>query len=258
MHGVGEHIGRYQADGEALAGAGYILAGFDQRDFGKSGGKRGHTPGLEAYFDDIDLFLAEVDRRYPDQQRFLYGHSMGGILVLAYPPIRKPALTGVIATAPVLKSSIEKQKLKVALAKVLGNVLPNLDMKSGIHSQMLSMDPLVANIYTSDLLVHPIVSTAWGKAMLDAIEIAFENAPFFPLPLLLMHGTKDEIAFPTSSTEYAKLAPKGKVTLKMWEGFKHELHTDPEKAEVFKTMVDWLDKRLEKGLIPLMRITEYP
>ena len=247
VHGVGEHIGRYQADGEALADAGYIMAGFDQRGFGKSSGQRGHTPGLEAYFDDIDLFLAEVERRCPDQPRFLYGHSMGGILVLAYPPIRKPHLAGVISTAPGLKSSVEKQKLKVLLAKMLGSALPNLELKSGIDSQMLSRDPLVSDLYDSDPLVHPIVSTAWGKAMLDAIEIAVENAPHFPLPLLLMHGTKDEIAFPCSSTEYANLAPKDKVTLRMWEGCKHELHTDPEKAEVFKTMIDWLDKHLEEN-----------
>ncbi len=245
VHGVGEHIGRYQSDGEALAGAGYILAGFDQRGFGKSGGQRGHTPGLEAYFDDIDLFLAEVDRRYPDLPRFLYGHSMGGILVLAYPPIRRPTLAGVISTAPGLKSSIEKQKLKVILAKVLGKVLPNLNMNSGLDPQMLSRDLLVVDAYKSDRLVHFNISTAWGKAMLEAIDIAFENAPYFPLPLLLMHGTKDEIAFPSSSTKFAKLAPQDKVSFKMWEGFKHELHTDPEKAEVFKTMINWLDKHLE-------------
>jgi len=78
VHGVGEHIGRYQPDGEALAKAGYVMAGFDQRGFGQSQGRRGHTPSLEAYFDDIDLFLVEVARRYPGQTRFLYGHSMGG------------------------------------------------------------------------------------------------------------------------------------------------------------------------------------
>ena len=245
VHGVGEHIGRYQADGEALSGAGYILAGFDQRGFGRSDGQRGHTPNLEAYFDDIDLFLAEVTRRYPDQPRFLYGHSMGAILVLAYTSVRQPPLAGVIATAPGLKSSVEEQKLKAFLAKVLGKILPTISMKSDIDVQTLSRDPAVANLYMNDPFVHTTITTAWGKAMLDAIHLAFENASHFPLPLLLMHGTKDAIAYPTSSLEFAKLAPKDKVTLKMWEGFKHELHTDPEKAEVFKVMIDWLDSHME-------------
>jgi alpha-beta hydrolase superfamily lysophospholipase len=244
VHGVGEHIGRYQADGEALAGGGYILAGFDQRGFGKSGGKRGHTPSLEAYFDDIDLFLAEIAKRYPDQPRFLYGHSMGGVLVLAYTPLRKPAVVGVIATAPGLKTVLEEQKLKVFLAKVLGKVLPTFTLDSGVDAQMLSRDPRVADEYTNDPLVHTLVSASWGKSMLRAVDLVFENASRFPLPLLLMHGTKDEIAYPRSSQMFADLAPKDKLTLKLWDGFKHELHTDPEKAEVFKVMTGWLDKQL--------------
>ena len=245
VHGVGEHIGRYQADGEALAGAGYILAGFDQRGFGKSGGQRGHTPNLEAYFDDIDLFLSQITQRYPNLSCFLYGHSMGGILVLAYTPLRNPKIIGVIATAPGLKTSIEEQKLKVFMAKLLGNIYPTFTLQSGVDAQMLSRDPQVADLYTNDPLVHTLVTAAWGKAMLRAIDLALKNASSFPLPLLLMQGTKDEIAYPSSSPMFADLAPKDKVTLKMWEGFKHELHTDPEKAEVFKTMIDWMDKHLE-------------
>jgi alpha-beta hydrolase superfamily lysophospholipase len=242
VHGVGENICRYQADGEALAEGGYVLAGFDQRGFGKSEGQRGHTPSLEAYFNDIDLFLAEIAQRYPDQARFLYGHSMGGVLVLAYTPVRQPRVAGVIATGPGLKSSIEAQKMKVFLAKVLGNLVPTFSMKSGVDVQNISRDPQVGDAYNNDPLNHLFVTTAWGKAMLEAIDIALKNAPRFPLPLLLMHGTRDEVAYPSGSLMFAELAPKDKVTLKMWDGFKHELHTDPEKAQVFKVMVDWLDK----------------
>jgi alpha-beta hydrolase superfamily lysophospholipase len=59
-----------------------------------------------------------------------------------------------------------------------------------------------------------------------------------------MHGTKDELDYPRSSQLFAELAPKDKLTLKMWDGFKHKLHTDPEKADVFILMVDWLDQHL--------------
>jgi alpha-beta hydrolase superfamily lysophospholipase len=107
----------------------------------------------------------------------------------------------------------------------------------GTHSKCVSS-------INNDPLVHTIITAGWGKSMLSAVHLVFENAPRFPLPLLLMHGTKDQIAYPSSSQIYAELAPKDKLTLKMWEGFKHELHTDPEKAQVFQVMVDWLDKQL--------------
>jgi len=241
VHGVGEHIGRYQADGEALTEGGYVLAGFDQRGFGMSGGQKGHTPSLNAYFDDIDSFLAEGTQRFPDLPRFLYGHSMGGVLVLAYTPVRHPSVSGVIATGPVLKSSIEEQKFKVFLIKLLGKFFPTLTLTSGVDAALLSRDPQVASEYTHDPLVHLLITASWGLSMMEALQLVYKHAPSFPQPLLLMHGTEDKLAYPSSSLTYAELAPKDKLTLKMWEGFKHELHTDPEKADVFKFMLDWLE-----------------
>ena len=241
LHGVGEHIGRYEADGQVLSKAGYVMAGFDQRGFGRSQGKRGHTPSLEAYFDDIQTFLGEVARRYPGLPQFLYGHSMGAVLVLGFTPVRQPAVLGVIATAPALKTVIEEQKFKVFLAKLLGSLVPTLTMDSGLDTSLLSRDPQVGPSVDADPLCHTKITTSWGKSMLKAVALDFANAAHFPMPLLLMHGTQDELAYPSSSHIFAEAAPKDKVTLKLWEGFKHELHTDPEKAEVFKTMVDWLD-----------------
>jgi alpha-beta hydrolase superfamily lysophospholipase len=247
VHGVGDHIGRYEADAEALTGAGYILAGFDLRGFGKSEGIRGHTPSLEMYLEDIDLFLAEITHRYPNKPCFLYGHSMGGLLVLDFVSVRKPAISGVIATGPGLKTAIETQKIKVFLAKVLGNMFPTLSMDSGLDTHLISRDSAVVENAINDPLVHRKVTASWGKSMLEAVRIALENASTFPSPLFLMHGTEDKIAFPDGSQKFANLAPKDIVTLKMWDGFKHELHTEPEKAEVFQVMIDWLNENLQKS-----------
>jgi len=246
IHGVGEHIGRYEPDATALTEAGYIVTGFDQRGFGRSAGQRGYTPNLNAYFDDIDLFLEEAVKRFPGLPRFLYGMSMGAILVLAYPNLRHADLKGVIAAAPGLKNALEKQKGKLFLTKALGGIIPAFSLDSGIDATMLSRDPNVVEAYIKDPLVHRTVTAGWGKAMLDAIALVYKNAPSYPVPLLLMHGTKDEIAYPTSSETYATLAPKDSTTVRMWDGFKHELHTDPEQVKVFKVMVDWLDQHIQQ------------
>jgi alpha-beta hydrolase superfamily lysophospholipase len=245
VHGVGEHIGRYRVEAEALAAAGYVLAGFDLRGFGQSGGQRGHTPSLEAYFNDIDSFLAEIRRLYPELPHFLYGHSMGGVLVLAYTPVRQPKIAGVIATSPGLRTALEKQKFKVFLARLLGQMAPTLTLANGVDPKMLSRDPGVGEAYLRDPLVHDKVTTAWGKTMLGAIQVAFENAACFPVPLLLMHGTKDEIAYARGSQEFAALAPEDRVTLKLWDGFYHELHNDPAKNDVFAVMTGWLDQQTQ-------------
>lgn len=247
VHGLGEHSGRYAADGEALTGAGYILAGFDLRGFGKSEGIRGHTPSLQAYLEDIDLFVVEITQRYPNIPHFLYGNSMGGLLVLDYVPLRKPAITGVIATAPGLKPAIEEQKIKVVLAQVMGKLVPTLSLDSGLDTSTIYRDSKMAEDYLNDPFVHRRVTTSWGKSMLEATRIAFEHASTFPTPLLLMHGTNDETSNPAGSQIFADLAPKDIVTLKMWDGFKHDLHTDPETPAVFNVMIDWLNGYLPKS-----------
>ena len=110
VHGHGEHVGRYEHVGAALTGGGYALLGFDLRGHGRSGGPRGHTPSYEAYMDDIAAFLAQAGERHPGLPRFLYGHSLGGNLVLNYVLRRRPDLTGVIVTGPwqVPDSSIQE------------------------------------------------------------------------------------------------------------------------------------------------------
>src|SRR5512146_284065 len=140
VHGHGEHIGRFAHVGEAFSNAGYALMGFDLRGHGRSGGPRGHTPSIEAYMQDIDLLLEHVHARYPGLPTFLYGHSLGGILVLNYGLRRKPKLNGVIATSSGLHTALEQQPAKIMMARVLGGVAPTVLIPSGLATSGLSHD----------------------------------------------------------------------------------------------------------------------
>ena len=61
-----------------------------------------------------------------------------------------------------------------------------------------------------------------------------------------MHGQADALTYPSGSEDFARLAGEKKkdVTLKVWDGLFHEVHNEPEQTEVFKVMVQWLDKYL--------------
>ncbi|QPN64658.1 alpha/beta hydrolase [Synechococcus sp. CBW1004] len=63
--------------------------------------------------------------------------------------------------------------------------------------------------------------------------------------MLLLDGTDDAIAYPCGSERFAAAAPAERVTLKLWPGFRHELHSDPERQRVFAMMIAWLDRLLE-------------
>ena len=241
VHGHGEHIERYEHLAAALNEADYALVGFDHRGHGQSDGPRGHTPSYETLLDDIDAFLAEVDEDYPDLPRILYGHSMGGNLVLNYALRRKPDLKGVIATGPWIKLAFEPPAVQVFLGKTMDKIFPAFIQASGLETAALSRDPEVVRAYEDDSLVHNKVSARLFVEMYDSGLWSLENAGDFPLPLLLMHGSADRITSAVASREFAEKAGE-KVELKIWDGFYHEIHNEPEQAEIFKKIIDWLEK----------------
>jgi acylglycerol lipase len=243
VHGLGEHSSRYAHVAEAFGKAGYVLFSADLRGHGRSAGARGHISSIEDFMQDIDLLLEQAGTRYPGLPVILYGHSLGGLLVLHYCLIRKPKLKGVIATSSGLKTPLEDQTIKVALAKVLGSVVPKVSLASGLDAHAISRDTKLVETYLGDPLVHDKVSLGFGKIMLGVGSWTLAHAAEFPLPLLLMHGKADAITFPSGSIEFAA-ALKDKATLVLWDDGYHELHNDLEKEKVFKTMLLWMDARL--------------
>jgi alpha-beta hydrolase superfamily lysophospholipase len=246
VHGLGEHTTRYAHVGKAMTDAGYALVGFDLRGHGKSGGPRGHASSLDTYMQDIREFFHLMAERYPEIPHFLYGHSLGGLLALAYGIQYGTGLGGVMVTGAALRSSLQEQKAKVALAKVLGAIMPTITVPSGLDPRTISRDLQIVEAYENDPLVHYSASLGFGKAALNAIDLCFARAEEFPVPLLMIHGTGDKLTYPSGTEDFAKLvsAAGGDVTLKLWEDLYHEVHNEPEKAEVFKFMIEWLDKHL--------------
>ncbi|MBL8049668.1 MAG: lysophospholipase [Anaerolineales bacterium] len=247
VHGLGEHSGRYAHVAEAFSKEGIILFSADLHGHGKSGGARGHINSIEDFMGDIDLLFEQARSRYTGLPLFLYGHSLGGILVLHYTLLRKPNIKGVIATSSGLHTALENQPVKVLFAKVLGAIAPTTAIASGLDVNGISHDKKVIEAYNNDPLVHDKVTLGFGKIMLGVTKWTLDNAKNFPLPLLLLHGKKDPIAFVSSSIEFAEQL-KEKSTLVLWDEGLHELHNEPEKAEVFKTMTLWMDARLREGV----------
>lgn len=245
VHGLGEHTSRYAHVAEALGKQGFALFGADLRGHGRSGGARGHISSIEDFMQDIDLSLAQARIRYPGLPIILYGHSLGGIQVLHYGLTRKPDVKGVIATSSGLHTALEKQYLKVLMAKILGALIPNTSIASGLDPKSISHDEKVVQAYINDPLVHDKISLGFGKIMVGVTSWTLAHADEFTLPLLLLHGKADSLAFPSSSTEFAA-SLKEKCTLVLWDDAYHELHNEFEKEEVFKTMTLWMDARLRE------------
>jgi alpha-beta hydrolase superfamily lysophospholipase len=245
-HGLGDHSGRFEHVGKALNEAGYAFFGFDLRGHGKTGGPRGHLSSLDDVMQDIHQFVDFQKQNFPDTPIFLYGHSLGGVFMLMYSIQHGEGLKGLVVTGLALRSPLLEQKAKVTLVNILGSLLPRLTIPTGLDPATISRDPAVVQRYVSDPLAHDKSSLAFAKSSFIAIDYCFTHARELSIPLLLMHGTADQLTYPSGSEEFAKLAGETNkdVTLKLWEGLYHEVHNEPEQDEVFKFMIEWLNKHL--------------
>jgi len=182
VHGLGEYSGRYTHVADALTLAGYAIFAFDLRGHGKSSGQRGHAPSYEALLNDVSLFFNEMDKNFPELPLFLYGHSLGGNLVLNYVIRRQPKIKGVIATDPWLRLAFEPPRFKVILAQITNYIWPSFSQKNGLDTKALSRDPEVVQAYENDPLVHGHISARMFIGIYQSGYWALEHASEFSLP----------------------------------------------------------------------------
>lgn len=242
VHGIGDHSSRHTHVAEAFTNKGFVFYTADQRGHGKSEGQRGHFPSPELILLDIDLLLQNARKSFPGLPIILYGHSMGGILVLYYALKRKPDIAGVISNSAGLHNALQKKPLLIIAARVLGSLFPHMSISNGLDLNGISRDPVMLQAYKNDPLIHDRITMGLGKVMLGVTNRTLENAGSFPLPLLIMHGKADIITYASGSEAFAAALP-GKCSLILWEKAFHEIHNEPEKNEVMSAMTEWA-KRL--------------
>ncbi|MDP3450354.1 MAG: alpha/beta hydrolase, partial [Anaerolineaceae bacterium] len=182
---------------------------------------------------------------FPGLPVFIYGHSLGGNLTLYYCLTQNPQIKGAIVTSPGLATAAPVPPVKLALGKLMYNLMPAMQMDNGLLRSGLSRDPEVEKIYSNDPLVHPKISARLALDLINNGKFIIDHAAEFPIPLLLMQGTGDYIVNPPMTKTFANAAPLSKITFKEWDGYYHELHNEPEKAQVLKTITDWLDLELK-------------
>lgn len=240
MHGMGEHINRYNHIAEMFATNGYAVIGCDHRGHGKSDGKRGHFPDFDTFLYDVDALLKVVSDNFPDAKQILYGHSMGGNLIANYLLRRQPKIAGAILSSPYFQLAFQPSQITLTIGRLMKGIFPSLSLSSGLDSSAISSDVEEVKKYNEDPLVHDKVSAIMGIEMLETGQWAIDNADKLSIPTLVYHGSADRLTSHQGSELFAEKAGKF-VTFISLEGLYHETHNEPEKLEVFRKIILWLN-----------------
>lgn len=123
------------------------------------------------------------------------------------------------------------------------NLWPALPLVTGLDTKTISHDPEVVRARENDPLGHDLISARMFVSVRQAAQWALKHAAQFPLPLLLMHGSADQLTSARASRQFADQVPRN-CTFKLWEGLYHEIHNEPEKQEVFDSLIAWLQAHI--------------
>ncbi len=245
VHGMGEHSKRYENYViPVLNKNSFAVITYDQFGHGKTEGKRGHNPGFEAVLDCVDFILEKSNHIFKGKPIFLYGHSMGGNIVVNYALKRKNNLKGLIVTSPLLRLAFDPPKWKLSIGKFLQKWMPSITMDSELETEAISRDINEIEKYKNDRLIHSKISPNYSIIFFKTGEWAIQNANQLKTPMLLMHGTGDRITSWKASKEFANGSIQN-IELQLYEGAYHELHNDINKNEVLEKIIEWIDKRLK-------------
>lgn len=241
VHGLGEHSGRYARWGGLFADSGYAFLAMDLFGHGKTQGKKGHVKSYQLLLDQVDLMLSGSEELYPGVPRILYGHSMGGNIVLNYAISKDPPVSALIVSSPWLSLTVPESGLEKVFAGIANSLVPGLRINAGrVGAEALSHDPEHWADVRSDPLVHRKVSVRCAYEVMTRGEYALKHVYKINKPLLLMHGDADEITSHKASEEFVANT-SDRTHLKIWEGLRHELHNEFEYKKVFRYILNWLN-----------------
>lgn len=242
IHGIGEHIGRYGHVAEFLAAQGYAVYGIDHRTHGQSEGEpRVYITDFADVVADLKGYLGLIKREQPGKRVFMYGHSMGSFISLSFLLTHQDEIAGLVSSGCPITIDSTVPPIMVTLGNFLNRVTPTLPLIA-LSLEAVSRDPAVVAAFENDPLVHAgRVRVRMAVGGNNAIVALRPRLGEIHIPLLVLHGGDDRTTPVAGSHMLYERASSPDKTLKIYPGLYHEIHNEPEKAEVLADITNWLD-----------------
>jgi alpha-beta hydrolase superfamily lysophospholipase len=234
VHGLGEHIGRYERIENFLVNDGFMVEGVDLIGHGKTSGLRGDIPSFDLQFEIFD----EAIKFNPCEKTYLLGHSLGGLIGLRYLEERSKLFKKGIISSGVFNIDLNSlPKPLITIAKFLNYFYPKFTLSNRINPEDLSRNEEEVKKYIEDPLVHPKISVRLFFEIYKNTKIAIEKT--VNIPILILYGKEDKIV-PPISAKILYDSWKGEKIIKEYP-MKHELFNDPEGDIVIKDILEFLN-----------------
>jgi acylglycerol lipase len=242
VHGLGEHSGRYVHVGRFFAEAGFRTVAFDLRGHGRSDGK----PVFIRRYNELASDIACIVSHFSGNPAFLFGHSLGGQLVLWTVQHYQLKLEGLIASAPWLALAHVPPRWKVTVARMLNRRIPGFRFPTGINSAKLSHDQAHLDSLVDLDLTHSFITV---RMYLEVAKAAAQilRTPVINMPVLMTCGNEDDITSREAVENFSIRLQAPSKALRIYTGFLHELHNETNRTKVLTDYVEWMRTITQTG-----------
>ncbi|HPE16581.1 MAG TPA: lysophospholipase [Oscillospiraceae bacterium] len=273
-HGVLEHIGRYDALARFFTAHGFLVVGNDHLGHGRSAaspeelGFFAEKDGWEHLVRDMRALTEMTQRNCGALPYFLFGHSMGSLLVHTYLIRYQTGLTGAILSAMGRQSAM---RILTGRAAVQGEI-----KKHGTHfrsetlnkicfspyskafrpartpSDWISSDEAVVDAYIADPFTRFVPTAGLFSDMAQGAAYVQKKSNLRRMnkktPVLFYAGAKDPVSGAgkgvTAAYESFRAAGMEDVTLKLYENGRHEMHNEVCRETVLGDVLSWMESKM--------------
>lgn len=273
VHGIAEHVARYDHFARYLTSLGYLVVAEDHMGHGKS--ICGQVPqgyfagGWDAAVEDSYRLLADTRAEFPDTPYILFGHSMGSFLarsiLIKHPDSGIAAavicgsawMPGLVLQGGKLMSSLlmHGERAKQPSSQLQGVMFGGYDKRienKRTSCDWLTRDDSVVDAYMADPLCGFAPTPALANAMMNGL-LYIQNKDNLKkmnkdLPVYFIAGAEDPVGgygdgVRKASEMFIRSGMK-KVSVRLYPGCRHEIHNELNRDEVYKDTSDWMDSIL--------------
>lgn len=239
VHGICEHLGRYEYIKDKLNKQGYNVYRYDARGHGKSGGKRGFLKDFNDYLDDLDIFVEMIKAENKDLKLIMIGHSMGGLVATAYAGKYPSKIDLLVISGGATRCPASARALNFLPYNLMGKLSYVNKLGDAVCS-----DKQVVEEYNKDPLVLKKASfRLLGNAFVKGTKFVKLNIGNIVCPTFVMHGEKDGVVSKSiGEWTFNNLRCKDKK-IKVYPNLYHEIFNEVSKDDVIRDLINWINER---------------
>lgn len=274
-HGMIDHIGRYKNVADFFCERGYLVAGNDHLGHGKTVeneedfGYFAKKGGVDLVLRDLHSFNRILREKYPDRPVVMLGHSMGSFLARLYTVKYPHTVKGVVIHGTAGRNSLvgmgkllakiiialkgERHRSALLKSMSIGSYNNHFSKSEGSTAWLTSDSSQVSGRHSDPMTSFSFTASAYRDlfTMLgDCNSKAWFSSYPKEMPTLIMSGAADPVGNFGKGVNfvYNQLLVSGAsdLTLKTYEGARHELFNELEREKYFADMLEFTERVITK------------